>query len=329
MIGELEFEKPIIDLRKKIDELKKITKSADVDLTDEIKKLEDRLQKLEEEVYKNLKPWERVQIARHAERPTTLDYIQYLFEDFFECHGDRSFGDDQAIVGGIARYKGQPVTVVGHQRGKNTKENIRRNFGMPHPEGYRKALRLMLQAEKFNRPVICFIDTKGAYPGKAAEERGQSEAIARNLFEMAGLSVPVISIVIGEGGSGGALALGVANHILMLENSTYSVISPEGAASILWKDAGMAQKAAESMKITAGDLKEFGIIDAIIPEVKGGAHRDAKKQAELIDRELEKSLSELRKMNGEELVHHRYNKFASIGSYPGYEDIKEFVEERV
>ena len=184
-----------------------------------------------------------------------------MFTDFFECHGDRSFGDDEAIVGGIAKFKGLPVTVIGHQRGKDTKENIRRNFGMPHPEGYRKALRLMKQAEKFNRPIICFIDTKGAYPGKAAEERGQSEAIARNLFEMAGFTVPIICIVIGEGGSGGALALGVGNHIHMLENSTYSVISPEGAASILWKDAGLAKQAAESMKITAPDLKELGIID--------------------------------------------------------------------
>lgn len=242
MTVELEFEKPLINLRKKLDELKLITQNADVDLTDEIEKLELRLHNLEEEIYKNLEPWDRVQIARHPNRPTTLDYIKFLFEDFFECHGDRTFGDDEAIVAGIAKYKGRPVTVIGHQRGKDTKENIRRNFGMPHPEGYRKALRLMFQAQKFNRPIICFIDTKGAYPGKAAEERGQSEAIARNLFEMAGLTVPIVCIVIGEGGSGGALALGVGNHIHMLENSTYSVISPEGAASILWKDATLAKK---------------------------------------------------------------------------------------
>lgn len=269
MTVELEFEKPLINLRKKLDELKLITQNADVDLTDEIEKLEFRLHNLEEEIYKNLEPWDRVQIARHPNRPTTLDYINYLFEDFFECHGDRTFGDDEAIVAGIAKYKGRPVTVIGHQRGKDTKENIRRNFGMPHPEGYRKALRLMFQAQKFNRPIICFIDTKGAYPGKAAEERGQSEAIARNLFEMAGLTVPIVCIVIGEGGSGGALALGVGNHIHMLENSTYSVISPEGAASILWKDATLAKKAAESMKITAQDLKQLEVIDEIIPEVKG------------------------------------------------------------
>ena len=234
--------------------------------------------KLEKEIYEHLKPWDRVQIARHPNRPTTLDYISLLFTDFFECHGDRAFADDEAIVGGIAKFKGIPVTVVGHQRGKDTKENIRRNFGMPHPEGFRKALRLMKQADKFNRPIICFIDTKGAFPGKTAEERGQSEAIARNLFEMAGFQVPIICVVIGEGGSGGALALGVGNHIHMLENSTYSVISPEGAASILWKDQAL-RKAAESMKITAPDLKELGVIDQIIPEIKGGAHKDMNEQA--------------------------------------------------
>ena len=206
-----------------------------MDLSAEIDKLESRLEELEKNVYANMSPWDRVQVARHSNRPTTLDYIELLFTDFFELHGDRLYGDDHAIVGGIAKYKGLPVTVIGHQRGKDTKENIRRNFGMPHPEGYRKALRLMKQAEKFKRPVICFIDTKGAYPGKAAEERGQSEAIARNLFEMAGLTVPIVCIVIGEGGSGGALALGVGDHIHMLENSTYSVIAPEGAAAIYGK----------------------------------------------------------------------------------------------
>jgi len=315
MTIELEFEKPLIHLRKKLDELKLITQNADVDLTDEIEKLELRLHNLEEEIYKNLAPWDRVQIARHPNRPTTLDYVNYLFEDFFECHGDRTFGDDEAIVAGIAKYKGRPVTVIGHQRGKDTKENIRRNFGMPHPEGYRKALRLMFQAQKFNRPIICFIDTKGAYPGKAAEERGQSEAIARNLFEMAGLTVPIVCIVIGEGGSGGALALGVGNHIHMLENSTYSVISPEGAASILWKDASLAKKAAESMKITAQDLKQLEIIDEIIPEVKGGAHNNIKEQANLIDAVLKKSLDELSKLSKDELVQDRYKKFAKIGQY--------------
>ena len=320
MVGELEFERPIVQLRNKIAELKEFTKTADVDLTSEIEKLELRLEKLEKDIYDNIKPWDRVQIARHPNRPTTLDYISNLFVGFFECHGDRTFGDDEAIVGGVAKFRGLPVTVIGHQRGKDTKENIRRNFGMPHPEGYRKALRLMKQADKFKRPIICFIDTKGAYPGKAAEERGQSEAIARNLFEMAGLKVPVICIVIGEGGSGGALALGVGNRMYMLENSTYSVISPEGAAAILWKDSSLSKKAAESMKITAPDLKELGIIDDIIPEIKGGAHKDVNGQAEAIDIFLKKSLKELLELSEEELIVDRYNKFRTIGEYSFLKD---------
>ncbi|MEH7439798.1 acetyl-CoA carboxylase carboxyl transferase subunit alpha [Neobacillus drentensis] len=315
MVGELEFERPIVELRRKITELKEFTKTADVDLSSEIIKLESRLEKLEQDIYENIKPWDRVQIARHPNRPTTLDYISYLFEDFFELHGDRTFADDEAIVGGVAKFKGLPVTVIGHQRGKDTKENIRRNFGMPHPEGYRKALRLMKQADKFKRPIICFIDTKGAYPGKAAEERGQSEAIARNLFEMAGLRVPVICIVIGEGGSGGALALGVGNRIHMLENSTYSVISPEGAAAILWKDASLAKNAAETMKITAPDLKELGVIDEIIPEIKGGAHKDVKQQSEEIEKCLMSSLTQLLKLSEDELIVDRYNRFRTIGEY--------------
>ncbi|MDU1844278.1 MAG: acetyl-CoA carboxylase carboxyl transferase subunit alpha [Niallia nealsonii] len=314
MVG-LDFDKPINELKDKIQELKNFSENANVDLSTEIEKLEIRLKKLEKDVYDNMKPWDRVHIARHPNRPTTLDYISHLFTDFIELHGDRGFGDDEAIVGGIAKYKGLPVTIVGHQRGKDTKENIRRNFGMPHPEGYRKALRLMKQADKFNRPIICFIDTKGAYPGKAAEERGQSEAIAKNLFEMASMQVPIVCIVIGEGGSGGALALGVGNHIHMLENSTYSVITPEGAASILWKDAGQAKQAAEKMKITAPDLRELGIIDSIIREVKGGAHHDIKEQAEQIDEVLYSSLKELTGMTKEELVNHRYAKFKNMGSY--------------
>ena len=312
---ELDFDKPINELKNKIKELSDFSVKAEVDLSSEIEKLENRLEKLEKDIYNNMKPWDRVQIARHPNRPTSLDYISYLFTDFLEMHGDRAFGDDEAIVGGIAKYKGLPVTVIGHQRGKDTKENIRRNFGMPHPEGYRKALRLMKQADKFKRPIICFIDTKGAYPGKAAEERGQSEAIAKNLFEMASMEVPIVCIVIGEGGSGGALGLGVGNHIHMLENSTYSVISPEGAASILWKDAGQAKQAAEKMKITAPDLKELGIIDSIIKEVKGGAHHDIKEQALQIDEVLYQSLKELRDMTSDELVSHRYNKFKNMGAY--------------
>lgn len=311
----LGFEEPLIQLRKKIEELKEYTATADVDLSSEIDSLEERLASLENDIYENMKPWDRVQVARHPERPTTLDYIPLIFKDFIELHGDRTYGDDEAIVGGIGSFDGQPVTIIGHQRGKDTKENIRRNFGMPHPEGYRKALRLMKQAEKFKRPIICLIDTKGAYPGKAAEERGQSEAIARNLVEMAGLEVPVLSIVIGEGGSGGALALGVGNHILMLENSTFSVISPEGAASILWKDSALAQTAAEAMKITAPDLLGMQIIEAIIPEVRGGAHHNYEKQAEMIAQAIRKSFEELKGLSGEELVDQRYKKFRSIGIF--------------
>ncbi|PAQ16608.1 acetyl-CoA carboxylase carboxyl transferase subunit alpha [Bacillaceae bacterium SAOS 7] len=314
MIG-LEFEKPVLELKEKIAELKEFTSTSDVDLTEEIEKLEERLHKLEKDIYESMRPWDRVQMARHPERPTTLDYIDHLFTDFMELHGDRLFGDDAAIVGGVAKYRGLPVTIIGHQRGRDTKENIRRTFGMPHPEGYRKALRLMNQAVKFKRPIICLIDTKGAYPGKAAEERGQSEAIAKNLFEMAGMDVPVICIVIGEGGSGGALALGVGDRLFMLENSTYSVISPEGAAAILWKDAAQAKRAAEAMKITAGDLKELGVIDSIIPEVSGGAHRDVKQQAEFIDAALKEALADLLKQSPEQLLQQRYEKYKKIGAY--------------
>ncbi|GAB3806723.1 acetyl-CoA carboxylase carboxyl transferase subunit alpha [Virgibacillus kimchii] len=311
----LEFEKPIVNLKKKIEELKRYTKDSDIDLTEEIQTLEERLAVLEDDIYGNLKPWNRVQMARHPERPTTLDYIGELFTDFIEFHGDRSYADDEAIVSGIAYYKGNPITVIGHQRGKDTKENIRRNFGMPHPEGYRKALRHMKQADKFKRPIVCFIDTKGAYPGRAAEERGQSEAIARNLMEMAGLTVPVVCIVIGEGGSGGALALGVGDHIHMLENSTYSVISPEGAAALLWKDASLAQQAAETMKITAYDLKELQVIDQIIPEPKGGAHQDVEEQAAHIDHVLNQSLTELTGLSADELLEKRWQKYKKIGDY--------------
>ncbi|MEC3882911.1 acetyl-CoA carboxylase carboxyl transferase subunit alpha [Halobacillus litoralis] len=311
----LEFEKPVIELREKISDLKRLTENSEMDLSDEIVTLENRLERLETDVYDRMAPWDRVQMARHPERPTTLDYIEYLFTDFLEMHGDRTFGDDAAIVSGIAKFKGQPVTVIGHQRGKDTKENIRRNFGMPHPEGYRKALRLMKQADKFKRPIITFIDTKGAYPGKAAEERGQSEAIARNLMEMAGLTVPVICIVIGEGGSGGALGLGIGDRIFMLENSTYSVISPEGASSILWKDAGLAQEAAESMKITSYDLKKLNVIDAVIPEVRGGAHRDIEAQAREIEKTISDSLETLSTLGVEELLEKRFLKYKNIGDY--------------
>lgn len=315
MAGELPFEKPLAELQMKIEELRKFTEEKQIDLSDEIKKLEEKARTLAEEIYGNLTPWQRVQMARHPDRPTTLDLIQHLCTDFIELHGDRAFGDDPAIVGGVGRFNGIPVTVIGHQKGKDTKENIARNFGMPHPEGYRKALRLMQQADKFKRPIICFINTQGAYPGKAAEERGQSEAIARNLREMASFGVPIISVVIGEGGSGGALALGVGNRILMMENSIYSVISPEGAAALLWKDAGQAQRAAESLKITAQDLNELGIIDEIIKEPLGGAHRNYDLAIEEIRKSLERHLAELRSMTPEQLIEDRYQKFKAMGKY--------------
>ncbi|MCA0992442.1 acetyl-CoA carboxylase carboxyl transferase subunit alpha [Pseudalkalibacillus hwajinpoensis] len=311
----LDFERPLQELEDKIKELHSFMEEKKVDLTDEVSRLEKRLSKMESEIYENLTAWNRVQLARHPERPTTSDYIDRIFDDFLELHGDRLFGDDEAIVGGIATFEGNPVTVIGHQRGKDTKENLRRNFGMPHPEGYRKALRLMKQAEKFQRPVIFLLDTKGAFPGKAAEERGQSEAIARNLIEMAGLTVPIICIVIGEGASGGALAIGVGNHVHMLENSWYSVISPEGAAALLWKDSSLAQQAADTMKITAPDLKELNVIDEIIPEVKGGAHRNVEEQSKAIQSALTKSLKELTQLTKEELVDHRYEKYRNIGQY--------------
>lgn len=312
---QLPFEQPVEQLRTKIAELKRATEDANIDMSQEVARLEQKLHEVETAVYTNIRPWDRVQIARHPERPTTLFYIEHIFEAFIELHGDRLYGDDAAIVGGIGLLNGIAYTVIGHQRGRNTKENVQRNFGMPHPEGYRKALRLMKQAEKFNRPIICFIDTKGAYPGKAAEERGQSEAIARNLVEMAGLTVPVISIVIGEGGSGGALALGVANGVYMLEHATYSVISPEGAASILWKDATRAQQAAEAMQITAPHLLKLGVIDGIIEEVLGGAHKNQMKQAAILKENITSIFATFKEMTAEQLVAQRYEKFKKIGQF--------------
>jgi len=313
--GYLPFEKPIAELREKIAELKKFTQQSSLDLSEEIRTLEARAERLEQEIYGNLTPWQKVQIARHPSRPTTLDYIRRIFTDFVELHGDRLYGDDPAIVGGIAKLNGRPVTVIGHERGKDTKDKIARNFGLPHPEGYRKALRLMQQADKFGRPIITFVDTQGAHPGVEAEERGQSEAIARNLREMAGFTVPIICVVTGEGGSGGALAISVGNRLLMLEHAYYSVISPEGAAAILWRDAAHAQQAAEALKITAQDLKELGIIDRIISEPKGGAHKDPDAQAAEIKKAIEEELSDLLQMDSEELREERYNKYARIGVY--------------
>lgn len=315
MAAELPFEQSLEELRNKIEELKNFGREQGIDFTEEIQKLESKYQRLEAEVYGNLSVSQKMQIARHPQRPTTLDYIQSICTDFIEFHGDRAFGDDLAIVGGIAKFEGRSVTVVGHQKGKDTKDNIARNFGMPHPEGFRKALRLMKQANKFKRPIITFIDIPGAYPGGAAEERGQAEAIARNLYEMASFTVPVICVVIGEGGSGGALALGVGNRVLMLENAIYSVSSPEAAASIIYKDVAQAPKAAEAMKITADHIMELGIADELIPEPRGGSHKDLKKQAESIKSALLKHLEELEKMSGEELREDRYQKFRKIGKF--------------
>ena len=313
MAGGLEFEKPLLELRNKIDELRKFAEERGFDFSDEIARLEAQYRQLETEMYSALTAAQKMHIARHHQRPTTLDFIQAIFTDFIELHGDRLFADDLAIVGGLAKLNGVPVTVIGHQRGKDTKDNIARFFGSPHPEGFRKALRLMRQADKFGRPIITFIDTKGAYPGDTAEERGQAEAIARNLLVMSTLRVPIVCVVIGEGGSGGALALGVGNRVLMLENAIYSVISPNGAASILWKDASRADEAAEAMKITAQDLHAFGIVEEVIPEPKGGAHRDPEGQAALVREAVWRHLQELMAMTPDELVEDRYRKFRSIG----------------
>ncbi|HCV1587176.1 TPA: acetyl-CoA carboxylase carboxyltransferase subunit alpha [Staphylococcus aureus] len=311
----LDFEKPLFEIRNKIESLKESQDKNDVDLQEEIDMLEASLERETKKIYTNLKPWDRVQIARLQERPTTLDYIPYIFDSFMELHGDRNFRDDPAMIGGIGFLNGRAVTVIGQQRGKDTKDNIYRNFGMAHPEGYRKALRLMKQAEKFNRPIFTFIDTKGAYPGKAAEERGQSESIATNLIEMASLKVPVIAIVIGEGGSGGALGIGITNKVLMLENSTYSVISPEGAAALLWKDSNLAKIAAETMKITAHDIKQLGIIDDVISEPLGGAHKDIEQQALAIKSAFVEQLDSLESLSRDEIANDRFEKFRNIGSY--------------
>ncbi|MGG4456281.1 acetyl-CoA carboxylase carboxyl transferase subunit alpha [Brevibacillus porteri] len=315
MAGELSFEKPLVELQDKIKELRRFTEEKGIDFSDEIQRLEQKSKELAVQIYGNLTPWQRVQLARHPERPTTLDYIQLLFTDFIEVHGDRLFGDDHSIVGGIAKLDGRPVTVIGHQKGKDTKDNIKRNFGMAHPEGYRKALRIMQQADKFGRPIICFINTSGAYPGKAAEERGQSEAIARNLREMATFGVPIICIVIGEGGSGGALAISVGNRIYMLENSYYSVIAPESAAAILWRDSSLGMRAAETMKITAPDLLELGVIDGIIDEPFGGAHRDLIAQAGMVKTVITEQLEQLGRLTPDELIQDRYEKFKQIGEF--------------
>lgn len=313
MSNTLDFEKPINELENKITELKEFAQKNNVDLAHEIDILTKKVEIMKKEVYENLQPWEKVKLARLQERPRSLDYINKLISDFIEFHGDRFYGDDSSIVGGIGRFEGIPVTVIGHQKGKDTKENIERNFGMPHPEGYRKALRLMKQAEKFKRPIITLIDTSGAYCGLGAEERGQGEAIAVNLMEMSSLKTPIIAIVIGEGGSGGALALGVADRVAMLENSTYSVISPEGLSSILWKDTSLSKKAAEIMKLTAQDLLSLNTIDAIIKESLGGAHKDIDFTAGNMKKYILNELKNLMKLDVDELLYKRYNKIRKIG----------------
>ncbi|MBB3129180.1 acetyl-CoA carboxylase carboxyl transferase subunit alpha [Paenibacillus rhizosphaerae] len=315
MAGELPFEKPLVEMRQKINELKQFGADKGIDFSDEIARLEERYAQLEEELYSNITAAQKMHLARHHQRPTSLDLIQLIFSDFIELHGDRLFGDDLAVIGGLAKLNGTPVTVIGQQRGKDTKDNIARFFGSAHPEGFRKALRLMHQADKFKRPIITFIDTKGAYPGNTAEERGQSEAIARNLREMAALGVPVICVVIGEGGSGGALAMAVGNRVLMLEHAIYSAISPNGAASILWKDASKADQAAEAMKITAKDLLEFEVIEEIVPEPKGGAHRDYEATAAAIKDSLARHLGELSGLDSAALKEDRYQKFRKIGKF--------------
>ncbi|WML36389.1 acetyl-CoA carboxylase carboxyltransferase subunit alpha [Clostridium sp. OS1-26] len=275
----------------------------------------EKVQKIITQKLDNKTAWERVSLARMVERPTALDYIEKIFGSFIEFHGDRYFSDDSAVVGGIALLNGEPITIIAHQKGRNTAEKIKRNFGSPHPEGYRKGLRLMKQAEKFNRPILCLVDTQGAFCGTGAEERGQGEAIARNLLEMSSLKTPIISIVIGEGGSGGALAFAVSDEVWMLENAVYSILSPEGFASILWKDASRAKEAAEIMKITAKDLKEYGIIDKVLKEPAGGAHKDVDKMSALIKKELIESFNTLKKQSLEELIEKRYNKFRAMGKY--------------
>ncbi|MFZ1979508.1 MAG: acetyl-CoA carboxylase carboxyltransferase subunit alpha [Bacteroidota bacterium] len=309
----LDFEKPIIELEQKIAEMRKY--ADNLDISDEIGTLEGKVDQLRNSVYQNLTRWQRVQIARHPDRPYTLDYIQYMIEDFVELHGDRRFADDKAIIGGFGRLDKDTVLILGHQKGRDTKSNIYRNFGMPNPEGYRKALRLMLLAAKFGKPIITLLDTPGAYPGLGAEERGQGEAIARNLFEMSHLPVPIIVVVIGEGASGGALGMGIGDRVMMLENSWYSVISPESCSSILWRSWEFKEQAAEALKLTAKDLLEQKIIDKIIPEPVGGAHRDPLIAAATLKRTLIEELKTLKKIKPDRLVQMRIEKFSAMGEW--------------
>ncbi len=314
-LQSVEFERPIVEIEKKIEELRVIANGGGMDVDEEIRRLEKKARQMTKDLYLNLNRWQRTLLARHPKRPYTLDYIRLMCSDFIELHGDRSYADDRSLVGGMAWFEGVPIMVMGQQKGRTTKEKVYRNFGMAHPEGYRKALRLMKIAEKFGRPILTLIDTPGAYPGIGAEERGQAEAIARNQFEMATLRVPFIAAVIGEGGSGGALALGVGNRVIMQENAIYSVISPEGCASILWRDTAKAPEAAEAMKITAQDLIELGVVDEIVREPMGGAHRDNNRAASLLRRVIRRHLEELMAMSPEELIAHRYDRFRRLGVY--------------
>ncbi len=311
----LEFEQPIAELQAKIDELRNVGDDNELNINEEISRLEAKCSKLTESIFSSLNAWQISQMARHPQRPYTLDYVERMFTDFEELHGDRCYADDKAIVGGVCRLDGRPVVVIGHQKGRDTKEKLKRNFGMPRPEGYRKALRLMEMAERFRLPILTFIDTPGAYPGVDAEERGQSEAIARNLRVMATLRTPIICTVIGEGGSGGALAIGVGDHIAMLQYSTYSVISPEGCASILWKSAEKASDAAEAMGITSKRLSEIGLIDEIIDEPMGGAHRDYAQMAESVKQSITQTLLRLDSLTLDELVEARYQKLMGYGVF--------------
>jgi acetyl-CoA carboxylase carboxyl transferase subunit alpha len=315
MGGWLDFERPLVELEQKIQELRDFADGERLEFRDELRRLETKAEKLRHDIFTGLTRWQRVQLARHPKRPYTLDYIGSLFERFLELRGDRAFGDDRAVVGGIAAFKGRKLLAVGHQKGRDIKEKLERNFGMPHPEGYRKALRLMNMAARFGRPIVTFIDTPGAYPGLGAEERGQAESIARNLMEMARLPVPIVGVVIGEGGSGGALALAVCDRVYMMENAVYSVISPEGCAAILWGDRGRAEEAADALKVTADDLAGLGVIDGVIPEPPGGAHRDADAAADALGTTLEKALDELDQVPRSELPSRRLEKYRRMGRY--------------
>ena len=311
----LDFEKPVVELETRIKELREFATSSNVEVGEEVQRLERKVERLRRDIYSKLTRWQRVQLARHPRRPYTLDYVGLLCQEFMELHGDRGFRDDPSIVGGLARMDGRPLMVVGHQKGRNTKENIHRNFGMPHPEGYRKALRLFQTADRFRLPILTFVDTPGAYPGVGAEERGQSEAIARNLREMARLRVPIVSVVIGEGGSGGALALAVADRVYMLENAIYSVISPEGCAGILWKDKAKAPQAAEVLRLTARDVLELGVIDGLIEEPLGGAHRDPGQAARAIGQTVSSAFLALEPVPPDELLTKRLEKYLAMGVF--------------